>query len=122
MVSICHIGRERNRPIADVKVLSPNESEHECCRCRKPFIIYKDGTQTKEECIYHYKRTFIPKGTYVTCTCMHVTYNRVCMQYTVPLCIQIRMAQQSSISAARRKKVLKDVKGPGWVGVGCGVE
>ena len=64
VVTVRHIGR----PIADIKVLSPDESKHECCRCKKPFIIYRDGTQTEEECVYHFKRAYTPRGNMILTT------------------------------------------------------
>lgn len=36
---------------------------HYCCRCRKPFIIYNNGSyQTVEECVYHYGKLYKSRG------------------------------------------------------------
>ena len=46
-----------------VEPVGPNAVRHECCRCRKPFIIYNNGQyQTVESCSYHYGRAFKYKG------------------------------------------------------------
>lgn len=46
-----------------VEAIGPNAMRHECCRCRKPFIIYNNGQyQTVESCSYHYGRAYKYKG------------------------------------------------------------
>ncbi len=46
--------------------VGPNAVRHECCRCRKPFIIYNSGQyQAVESCSYHYGRAFKYRGQWV---------------------------------------------------------
>ena len=57
-----------------VEPVGPNAMKHECCRCRKSFIIYNDGQyQTVESCSYHYGRPFKSKGESVSFLCNHVS-------------------------------------------------
>lgn len=49
-----------------VEQVGLNSVRHECCRCRKPFIIYNSGQyQTVETCSYHYGKAFKYKGPWV---------------------------------------------------------
>ena len=49
-----------------VEAVGAHAARHECCRCRKPFIIYNNGQyQTIEACNYHYGRPFKYRGGWV---------------------------------------------------------
>lgn len=50
------------RKFAKVEVLGPDAKRHKCCRCGRAFVIYEDGHQTDEICIYHPQKLSNPKG------------------------------------------------------------
>ena len=64
------------RQVWKVVPVGPNSVQHECCRCRKPFVIYNDGQyQTVESCSYHYGKAFKYKGQWVWHICAHVMFS-----------------------------------------------
>lgn len=60
---VASIQREESGGGSKVVAVGPNAVRHECCRCKKTFVIYNNGQyQTVESCSYHYGKAYKSRG------------------------------------------------------------